>query len=633
MFEPYAKDIAIKLLGEPNPKLSKETELRFGTFGSMSVDLQKATFFNHETGSGGGMVDLIKHENQDPKIFLKEMGIQQEIPQMAKSQISVVARYSYKDAENNESYEVIRYHPKTFRQRKFDPFAKKYVNGLNGVTPLPYNLPEILSRIDEPIYVVEGEKDADFLMGKGLLSTCNSGGANNWKPPLNEHFIGREVIILPDLDEVGKKHGLFVASELKDIAKSIKIVELPVDAKEDVYDYFQNGGSVESLQKLAFETSLVGNVEKPQPFKTWEVIDPFLLPRRDFIYGNFCRGYCSLTVSPGGVGKSTLALSQAIACASGKGFLGVTPEKKLKVIYYNSEDPIDELQRRTLAILQHFKIEQEEIQNQLFLSSGRDVDLVLAEGIEGIIKEDAFDTIESFCLENEIDVLILDPLANMFSGSSESNELFKDLGKKLSQLADRCNLAIEIIHHTRKLNGRESNVEDARGGSSLVAAVRSAKSLSPMDKETGLKLDLNYANYFSVNDGKANLRPLEKQLWFEKLPVELANGDSVAICQPWEWPDVFDGVTKDQAKICQSKIENADPKLRFHSLSNQWAGIVVGNVLDLDISKKSDKNKVINIIKKWIETDVLRIDEEFDNRQSRNVKIVVAGDNRLKANE
>ena len=88
---------------------------------------------------------------------------------------------------------------------------------------------------------------------------------------------------------------------------------MPVNAKEDVYDYFQNGGSVESLQKLAFETSLVGNVEKPQPFKTWEVIDPFLLPRRDFIYGNFCRGYCSLTVSPGGVGKSTLALSQAIA--------------------------------------------------------------------------------------------------------------------------------------------------------------------------------------------------------------------------------------------------------------------------------------------------------------------------------
>ena len=118
MFEPYAKDIAIKLLGEPNPKLSKETELRWGNFGSMSVDLQKATFFNHETGVGGGMVDLIKHENQDPKIFLKEMGIQQEIPQMAKSQISVVARYTYKDAENNESYEVIRYHPKTFRQRK-----------------------------------------------------------------------------------------------------------------------------------------------------------------------------------------------------------------------------------------------------------------------------------------------------------------------------------------------------------------------------------------------------------------------------------------------------------------------------------------------------------------------------------
>ena len=143
----------------------------------------------------------------------------------------------------------------------------------------------------------------------------------------------------------------------------------------------------------------------------------------------------------------------------------------------------------------------------------------------------------------------------MTSGSPESNEVFKDLGKRLSQLADKCHLAIEIIHHTRKLNGRESNVEDARGGSSLVAAVRSAKSLSPMDKETGLKLDLAHTNYFSLNDGKANLRPLDKQVWYEKLPTELPNGDQVAIIQPWEWPDVFSGVTKELARACQLKLD------------------------------------------------------------------------------
>ena len=631
MIEQHAKIIAIKLLGEPNPKLSKENELRFGTFGSMSVDLEKSTFFDHESGDGGGMVDLIKHQNKNPKDFLDEMGINEEFKEQSPIQsVKVVARYSYKDAENNDSYEVIRFEPKTFRQRRYDPFTKKWVNGLGNTTPLPYQLPEIISRETEVIYICEGEKDCDFLADKGLLATCNSGGAGNWKPTLNEHFREREVVILPDLDKAGEKHGRLVASELQSFAKSIKIVELPVGDKGDVYDFFNGGGSVESLQKLVDETPVLqGEVEKPQPFQSWQIIDPFLLPKRDFIYGSFCRGYCSLTVSPGGVGKSLLSLSQAISCATGKGFLGVTPKKPYKVIYYNSEDPIDELQRRTLAVLQHFEIDQSEIENQLFLASGRDVDLVLAEGMDGVIKEDSFETIERYCVDNEIDILILDPLANMTSGSPESNEVFKDLGKRLSQLADKCQLAIEIIHHTRKLNGRESNVEDARGGSSLVAAVRSAKSLSPMDKETGLKLDLDHTNYFSLNDGKANLRPLDKQIWYEKLPTELPNGDQVAIIQPWEWPDVFSGVTKELARACQLKLDEAVQKYRFHSQSSQWAGIAVAEVLDLDIKKKPDKNKVLQIIKGWIQTDVLRIDEEHCTRQGRNVKIVLSGENTL----
>lgn len=634
MFENYAKDIALKLLGEPNPKLSKETELRFGSFGSMSVDLEKATFYCHETGTGGGMVDLIKFKEKNPKEFLDELGINEEFKEIPRSTMSVVARYSYKDVDGIESYEVIRYHPKTFRQRKFDRATNKYINGLQGVVPLPYNLPQILERKDEIVYICEGEKDCDFLMSKGYLSSCNSGGANNWKPPLNEHFTGREVVILPDLDQVGIKHGDLVASELQNFAKNIKIVKLPVGEKEDVFDYFNGIGDDYKFKLLIDDTPYLNEIiEKPQPFVKWKTIDPFLLPRREFLFGNFCRGYCSLTVSPGGVGKSTLALSQAISCATGKNFLNVQPEKILKCVYYNSEDPLDELQRRTLAILKHYEIDQSEIENTLYLASGRDIDLVLAEGMDGIIKEDAFETIERFCLDNEIDILFLDPLANMFSGSPESNEVFKDLGKRLSQLADKCKIAIELIHHTRKLNGRESNVEDARGGSSLVAAVRSAKSLSPMDKETGLKLDLDHTNYFSVNDGKSNLRPLEKQTWFEKHPIELNNGDSVAIIRPWEWPDVFQGVTKEQAKACQHKIAMADPPCKHHILSRDWAGYLIAEVLELDIKKKADKNKVNGVIKGWIETDVLRIDEIHDSRQGKKVKVIIAGENRMTVNE
>ena len=53
---------ARRLLGEPNKHLSTKAELRFGTHGSVSVDLKKGTWFDHEANQGGGVLDLIRRE-------------------------------------------------------------------------------------------------------------------------------------------------------------------------------------------------------------------------------------------------------------------------------------------------------------------------------------------------------------------------------------------------------------------------------------------------------------------------------------------------------------------------------------------------------------------------------------------
>ena len=81
MIEHHASLIAKSLLGEPNERFSKGTELRWGNFGSLSVDLEKATYFDHEVGSGGGLVDLIRREGKDPMTYLTELGIEGEKPQ------------------------------------------------------------------------------------------------------------------------------------------------------------------------------------------------------------------------------------------------------------------------------------------------------------------------------------------------------------------------------------------------------------------------------------------------------------------------------------------------------------------------------------------------------------------------
>ena len=55
-----AGDVALALLGEPSSATGRE--LRFRRRGSLSVDLQRGCWFDHEAGTGGGVLDLVMHE-------------------------------------------------------------------------------------------------------------------------------------------------------------------------------------------------------------------------------------------------------------------------------------------------------------------------------------------------------------------------------------------------------------------------------------------------------------------------------------------------------------------------------------------------------------------------------------------
>ncbi len=59
---------------------------------------------------------------------------------------------------------------------------------------------------NEPVFIVEGEKDADTLASLGLVATTNPGGAGKWRREYNGYLASRKVIILPDNDEAGENH-------------------------------------------------------------------------------------------------------------------------------------------------------------------------------------------------------------------------------------------------------------------------------------------------------------------------------------------------------------------------------------------------------------------------------------------
>src|SRR5690606_20168468 len=100
---------------------------------------------------------------------------------------------------------------------------------------------------------------------------------------------------------------------------------------------------------------------------------PSEIEPREWLYGHhLIRKYVSATIAPGGVGKSTLTITDAVAIASGKALLGIKPHAAMTVWLLNLEDPRDEMERRVVAACLHHGIEPAEIAGRLFLDSGRD---------------------------------------------------------------------------------------------------------------------------------------------------------------------------------------------------------------------------------------------------------------------
>jgi len=158
--------------------------------------------------------------------------------------------YPYRDASGTLVYEVVRKPGKKFTQRRPDGNGGWAWN-LKGVERVLFNLPDLVARTSETVYVVEGEKDANRLVSLGLLATTNSGGAGKWRDDYNAVLRDRDVVVLPDNDEPGLRHAEQVAESLRGIARSVRVVVLPgLGPKGDVSDWLAAGGDRVQLEAL-----------------------------------------------------------------------------------------------------------------------------------------------------------------------------------------------------------------------------------------------------------------------------------------------------------------------------------------------------------------------------------------------
>jgi len=180
----------------------------------------------------------------------------------AKSRILEV--YEYRNEAGALLYEVARYEPKDFRQRQPDGKGG-YIWNMKDMRRVLYRLPELLKA--DPsllVFIPEGEKDVNRLCDCGLVSTTNVGGAGKWRTEDSEFLVGRQVVLLPDNDDVGRRHAELIARVLHKTAAGVRILSLPeVGETGDVSDWLDAGHGVDELLRRAGESPLWVPIDTP----------------------------------------------------------------------------------------------------------------------------------------------------------------------------------------------------------------------------------------------------------------------------------------------------------------------------------------------------------------------------------
>ena len=303
-------------------------------------------------------------------------------------------------------------------------------------------------------------------------------------------------------------------------------------------------------------------------------IDAYSLPVREWVVGfRLQRGYVTAMFAPGGVSKSMFSLLSAFSVASGESKTGEALHHQGKVWIINNEDDEPEQRRRLAGIAKHHKID-DSVLNSISLSCGygnpyvtstvdKDGNVAHHPNAKKIIAE---------ARANNVNYIIIDPFISIHQSDENDNNSIQKAVDVLKHIAKEANVAIELVHHTRKAAGGKDSEEHAgnadagRGASSLKDACRVVTTLARMSKKTAQELSINYEEegrfLVRLDIGKGNYSgPPESARWFKQVSVDIGNGDTVGVHEVFDMTDTLAILEskkaqkqKDQVRRCLSSI-------------------------------------------------------------------------------
>jgi AAA domain len=397
------------------------------------------------------------------------------------------------------------------------------------------------------------------------------------------------------LTEMMDAHGLVDLDEVQqEIAEAFRYVDEPDRVPDDVELPHLNGKSNGKGTALVFAATLY----------VWP--DPATIPAREWLYGgHYVRNCATATVAPGGYGKTTLTLFELISMAL----------EGRNVWFISGEDPKDEVDRRIAAHCQHHGIAGSDLKGRLFVDDRVSFPLQLGTCTRtSVVKFEGewLNRLEHEIREKQIDVTALDPFISFHSVPESDNGAIDQVIKRLALIAQNTTSCIEVSHHTRKPTPGalgELTVDDTRGGSAIINAVRSCRVINRMSSDEAgvakVPADKRSA-YVRIDKGKRNMAPSEKAQWWHIVSEHLPNGDNVQAIERWEFPSSFAAITTAEIDWVQKFLRDTGPR-RANSRSEDWLGHDLGRHCGRDdTTERAGAMWANKILGEWVRNKVIR---------------------------
>ena len=383
---------------------------------------------------------------------------------------AIVETYPYTDEAGELLFEVVRFEPKGFRQRRPDGEGG-YVWKVAGTRRVLYRLPKVIEAVANGItvYVAEGERDVRALEAAGVVATCNPGGAGKWRPEFTEVLRGADVVVVADRDEAGRRHAGQVAAAVREVAGSVTVVE-PLEGK-DAADHLAAGRSVDAFISVTLTEETETALTPARVDARAVTLTPAIEIRSEAVRwlwdGRIPMRGETVIAGEKGLGKSILTNAWMTAQITRGTLEGALEGHPADALVLTAEDDWRAIVKPRLMA---HGADLERVHRVAVHESGDEGLLTLPDDVQRL--EDAVVALRDS--GRTVAALVIDPIGAFLSSSTDSHrdaDVHRTLAP-LAAMADRLDLAITIVAHLNK-DASQRLISRVSGSGAFVNAARS----------------------------------------------------------------------------------------------------------------------------------------------------------------